>query len=100
MEWCRHVYAIPRRYRSDASKNLFSKCDAEGTHTAKQIRYINADIDELTSKQTMDPARLYNSPFSVLTQTGLKDLLSADGSGQMFDLMGLVQKRPRPAIAA
>ena len=84
----------------NAAKELFSNYLAEGTHTATQIRFINAVIDELTNKGIMDPARLYDPPFSDLAPTGPEDLFSADESGQIFDLLALIQERARPAMAA
>lgn len=84
----------------NAAKELFSNYLAEGTHTATQIRFINAVIDELTNKGIMDPSRLYDPPFSDLAPTGPEDLFSADESGQIFDLLALIQERARPAIAA
>ena len=50
----------------NAAKELFADFLADGTHTATQIRFINEILDELTNCGVMDPARLYDPPFSDL----------------------------------
>jgi type I restriction enzyme, R subunit len=73
---------------------------AEGTHTANQIRFINEIIDELTSRGAMDPARLYDPPFSDLAPTGPEGLFSDAEAEQLFDLLRLINDRARPLLAA
>ena len=70
---------------------------AEGTHTATQIRFINEIIDELTSRGVMDPARLYDPPFSDLAPTGPEGLFSDVEVDSICNLLQLIQTR---AIAA
>ena len=50
----------------NAAKELFADFLADGTYTATQIRFINEILDELTNCGVMDPARLYDPPFSDL----------------------------------
>jgi type I restriction enzyme R subunit len=83
-----------------ASKELFADYLAEGTHTVTQIRFINEIIDELTSKGSMNSARLYEPPFSDLAPTGPEDLFTATEAEKLFDLLSLIRKRAEPLLAA
>ena len=84
----------------NAAKELFSNYLAEGTHSVTQIRFINAVIDELTSKGIMEPSRLYDPPFSDLAPTGPEGLFTSQEAGEIFDLLGLIRDRANPRIAA
>ena len=84
----------------NAAKELFADYLAEGTHSVIQIRFINAVIDELTSKGAMDSARLYDPPFSDLAPTGPEGLFSSAEAGEIFDLLNLIRDRANPRIAA
>ena len=84
----------------NAAIELFADYLAEGTHSVIQIRFINAVIDELTSKGAMDSARLYDPPFSDLAPTGPEGLFSSAEAGEIFDLLNLIRDRANPRIAA
>ena len=84
----------------NAAKELFADYLAEGTHTATQIRFINEIIDELTSRGIMDPARLYDPPFSDLAPTGPEELFSETEAEQIFQLLSLIRERAEPQMAA
>jgi type I restriction enzyme R subunit len=83
----------------NAAKELFADYLAEGTHTATQIRFINAVIDELTTRGSMDPARLYDAPFSDLAPTGPEGLFCDAEAGRLFDLLELIRMRAQPSAA-
>jgi type I restriction enzyme R subunit len=61
---------------SGPPRRHFAAFLAEGTHTATQIRFINEILDELTSRGVIDPARLYDPPFSDLAPSGPEGLFS------------------------
>ena len=84
----------------NAAKELFADYLAEGTHTLTQIRFINAIIDELTSKGIVDFSRLYEPPFSDLAPTGPESLFSQDETEKLFDLLSLIRDRAHPRLAA
>ena len=84
----------------NAAKELFANYLAEGTHSVIQIRFINTVIDELTSKGAMDPARLYDPPFSDLAPTGPEGLFTSAEAGEIFNLLNLIRNRANPQIAA
>lgn len=83
----------------NAAKEIFADYLAEGTHTANQIRYINTIIDELTSRGVMDPARLYEQPFSDIAQ-GPETLFSEAEVDKICDLLDLINRRAAPVRAA
>jgi type I restriction enzyme R subunit len=84
----------------NAAKELFANYLAEGTHNVAQIRFINAIIDELTSKGVMESSRLYDPPFSDLAPTGPEGLFSLAETDQLFDLLSLIHERACPKLAA
>jgi type I restriction enzyme R subunit len=84
----------------NAAKELFADFLAAGTHTTSQIRFINEILDELTSRGVMDPARLYDPPFSDLAPTGPEDLFSEAEVDQICHLLDLIQSRAAAALAA
>ncbi|MEB3332233.1 MAG: type I restriction-modification enzyme R subunit C-terminal domain-containing protein, partial [Synechococcaceae cyanobacterium] len=81
----------------NAAKELFSDFLADGTHTATQIRFINEIIDELTSRGVMDPARLYDPPFSDLAPTGPEGLFT---NAEVDNICGLLEMIRGRALAA
>ncbi len=83
-----------------AAKELFAEYLSEGTHTATQIRFINAIIDELTSRGVMDQDRLYEPPFIDLAPTGPQGLFSKPEADKLFDLLNQIRQRAEPLMAA
>ncbi len=81
----------------NAAKELFAEFLAEGTHTATQIRFINEIIDELTSRGVMDPARLYDPPFSDLAPMGPEGLFSDAEVDNICHLLQLIEQRAKAA---
>jgi type I restriction enzyme, R subunit len=53
-----------------AVKEAFEKFLSDGSYSANQIRFINLIVDELTKNGTMEPARLFESPFMDIAPTG------------------------------
>ena len=84
----------------NAAKELFADFLTDGTHTATQIRFINEILDELTSRGVMDPASLYDPPFSDLAPTGPEDLFSEAEVDRICHLLDLIQTRATTAQAA
>jgi len=84
----------------NAAKELFAEFLADGTHTATQIRFINEILDELTSRGVMDPARLYDPPFSDLAPTGPEGLFSEAEVDNICHLLDMITTRAMAAQAA
>jgi type I restriction enzyme R subunit len=84
----------------NAAKELFAEFLADGTHTATQIRFINEILDERTNCGVMDPARLYDPPFSDLAPTGPEGLFSEAQVDNICHLLDLIKTRAMAAQAA
>jgi type I restriction enzyme R subunit len=84
----------------NAAKELFADFLADGTHTTTQIRFINEIIDELTSRGVMDPARLYDPPFSDLAPMGPEGLFTEAEVDNICHLLDLIKSRALTAQAA
>ncbi|AFY69170.1 Type I site-specific deoxyribonuclease [Thalassoporum mexicanum PCC 7367] len=61
-----------------AAKQAFSRYLQTGNFSAAQIRFVETIIDYLTQHGVMDPAQLYEPPFTNLHQYGLDGLFSTD----------------------
>lgn len=59
-----------------AAKDLFNDFLAHGTASANQIEFLNLVIDHLTEQGIMDPARLYESPFTDMSPAGPEAVFS------------------------
>ncbi len=81
----------------NAAKELFAEFLPDGIHTATQIRFINEIIDELTSRGVMDPARLYDPPFSDLAPMGPEGLFTEAQVDSLCDLLVLITTRAAAA---
>jgi len=81
----------------NAAKELIADFLAEGTRTAPQIGFISEILDELTSRGVMDPARLYDLPFSDLAPTRPEDQFSETEVDNICRLLRLIDKK---ALAA
>ncbi|MCP9919680.1 hypothetical protein KBZ12_09325 [Cyanobium sp. Cruz CV13-4-11] len=83
-----------------AAKEQFADFLIEGTHTVTQIQFINGIINELTSRGVMDPARLYDPPFSDLAPTGPEGLFSDSEVNRICALLSDIRQRAELPLAA
>ena len=55
--------------------------------TAEQIRFINLIVDELTANGVMEPARLYESPYTDHAPTGPKSVFAEADVDDIVDIL-------------
>lgn len=65
-------------------REAFGEFLAEGIATAAQIEFINMVIEHLTDQGVMDPALLYEPPFTDLAPTGPEKLFDEEKVTRLF----------------
>ena len=81
----------------EAAKQAFSQFLSGGTATANQIEFVNLIVDHLTEHGVMDPALLYESPFTDIGPRGPEDVFSSE---QVDGLVGVLAEIRQRASAA
>jgi len=67
-----------------AVRDAFGEFLAAGVATASQIEFINMVIEHLTDQGVMDPALLYEPPFTDLAPTGPEKLFDEEKVTRLF----------------
>lgn len=67
-----------------AVREAFGEFLATGVATANQIEFINMVIEHLTDQGVMDPALLYEPPFTDVAPTGPDQLFDAEKVARLF----------------
>jgi type I restriction enzyme, R subunit len=65
-------------------RDAFGEFLAEGIATAAQIEFVNMVIEHLTDQGVMDPALLYEPPFTDVAPTGPDQLFDEDKVTRLF----------------
>jgi type I restriction enzyme R subunit len=68
--------------------------------TAEQIRFINLIVDELTANGVMEPARLYESPYTDHAPTGPEAVFLETEVDGIVDILNTVRANALPADGA
>jgi type I restriction enzyme R subunit len=76
----RSLVGLDRAAVSDA----FGEFLSSGTATAAQIEFINMVIEYLTDQGVMDPALLYEPPFTDIAPTGPDELFGEERVTRLF----------------
>jgi type I restriction enzyme R subunit len=67
-----------------AVRDAFGEFLAEGIATAAQIEFVNMVIEHLTDQGVMDPALLYEPPFTDVAPTGPEKLFDEEKVARLF----------------
>lgn len=60
----------------ETAMEAFAQFLSEDTYRADQIRFVNLVVDYLVTHGTVDPSRMYDSPFTDVSPTGPEDLFT------------------------
>jgi type I restriction enzyme R subunit len=63
---------------------------------ANQIHFINTIVGELTNNGVMEPARLYESPFTDLAATGPESMFTENQVDNIVDILNTVRANAQP----
>jgi type I restriction enzyme R subunit len=72
---------------------LFSQFLVGPTPTASQIEFINPIVQYLTENGVMDAARLYESPFTDISQQGPESLFLPVRVTEMVRVLDKIRER-------
>lgn len=64
--------------------------------TVEQIRFVNLIVDELTDNGLMDPARLYESPYTDHAPRGPEEMFGDADVGSIVDILRTVKSHAVP----
>lgn len=71
----------------DEVERAFSDFLAEGSASADQIEFVTLVIDHLTERGVMDPALLYESPFTDLAPQGPDQVFDMPRTERLFSII-------------
>jgi type I restriction enzyme R subunit len=77
----------------DVAKQAFADFLSSRTLTANQIEFINLIIDYLTEHGAMDPARLYESPFTDFNPLGVEGIFKPAEVTELFTVLSHIRAR-------
>lgn len=77
----------------ESAKRAFAQFLDGRTATANQIEFIDLIVNHLTEQGYMDPALLYESPFTDLNPLGVEGVFGPDRAGQLIGLLEGIRAR-------
>ncbi|MEV5721466.1 DEAD/DEAH box helicase family protein [Amycolatopsis mediterranei] len=85
--------------RASAKEAFADYLDSE-KFTAKQIRFVNMIIDELTSTGAMEPGRLYETPYTDYSSTGIDNIFPTLQAELIVDKLHQIKSTAVPSSVA
>jgi type I restriction enzyme, R subunit len=76
----------------EAAKRSFDGFLLGKTPTANQIEFINLMIDHLTQRGWMEPAALYESPFTDISTRGVEGLFASRAVEQLIGVLTSIRQ--------
>jgi type I restriction enzyme R subunit len=83
-----------------AATEAFSRYLDDSRFTVDQIRFVNLIVNELTTNGTMEPRRLFESPYTDYAPTGPEFFFPRAEVEVIVEILGEVKDRARPAGVA
>lgn len=77
----------------EAAKKLFSEFEDGRTLTADQHEFLNLVIDHLTERGAMDPALLYETPFTDFDSNGVEGVFETADVLRLVDILQRMDER-------
>ena len=87
-EFIRRLVGLDR----EAAKQAFGDYLNDSTFTANQIRFINQIIDYLMQNGVMDPAMLYESPYTDYSPEGLDGVFQDTQASKIVEILTTIRK--------
>jgi type I restriction enzyme R subunit len=81
----------------EAAKQAFSHFLSGGTAKANQIEFVNMVVDYLTEHGVMEPAMLYQSPFTDISPRGPEDVFSSEQVDGLVAVLAQIRRRASAA---
>jgi type I restriction enzyme R subunit len=76
-----------------AAAAAFSTFMSKRVLTANQIEFIDMIVEQLTESGVMDPARLYESPYTDINDQGLDGLFVGEAADELLAVLETVKRR-------
>ncbi len=77
----------------EAAKNAFAGFIEKHTFSANQLEFLDIIINQLTKSGIMEPARLYESPFTDKYEQGVSSLFSKHEVDEICELLSEMRNR-------
>ncbi|HEY9685146.1 MAG TPA: DEAD/DEAH box helicase family protein [Oculatellaceae cyanobacterium] len=87
-EFVRSIIGLDRA----AVVQAFGQFLEDSTYNANQIRFVSQIVDYLTQNGIMDPARLYEPPFTDFSNNGLDGVFEDEAANRIVDLIRTINR--------